>query len=109
MNSPMIKQELLQYTARLIEKHPLQSHENPKAARHDVAALLTEHTLELALEDKYYDLFVAKPIFKAALILFKQQERKLEEMHEQDMRLKELKKEYSQTIKTLEKILENLK
>lgn len=109
MNSPVIKQELLQYTARLIENHPLQSHENPKAARHDVAALLTEHALELALADDHYDLFIAKPIFKAVLKLIKQQECKLDEIYKEDIRLKRLKEEYLQTIKTLEKILENLK
>lgn len=104
MDNPMIKQELLQYVACLIENHPLQSHEEPRAVRHDVAALLVQQALDLAEDDKRYDLFIAKPILRAAVILIKDRIKVIENQ-EQNKALIDLREKYLQTINTLEKIL----
>lgn len=108
MSNPMIKQELLQYVARLVETHPLQSNKEPKAVRHDVSALLVEQALDLSEENGRHDLFIAKPILRAALILIKDRI-KLIESQEEDLALMELREKYLQTINTLEKILVVLK
>lgn len=108
MSNPMIKQELLQYIARLVETHPLQSNEDPRAVRHDVAALLVEQALDLADEEGNYNLFIVKPLLKGALIVIKDRIKVIENQ-EQNSALIELREKYLQTTNTLEKILAVLK
>lgn len=104
MSNQIAKQELLQYVACLIENHPLQSHEEPRAARHDVAALLVQQALDLSEEDGRYDLFIAKPILRATLVIIKDRIKAIDGQ-EQTKALAELREKYLQTITTLEKIL----
>lgn len=69
----MIKQQLLQYVVSLIENSPLENHTKVTASRHEAVALLLEQALEIAYDanEKHYDMHIAKPIFKAQIILIK--------------------------------------
>lgn len=107
MNNSFIEQELLQYVAKLIEKHPLQNHDNKKAVRHDVSALLVQQALDLSKEEHEYDLFIAKPILKATLLILKQRCQSLEPL-KQESAFQNLYQDTLQMINSLESILNHI-
>lgn len=108
ITNQLIKQELLQYTARLIETHPLQADKESRAARHDVAAYLVQQALELSeTEEGHHDLFIAKPLLKATLILVKDRLALLKQQ-EQTLILEGLIKDYTCLVETLERFLKQL-